>query len=310
MSALAHAGAVDNGLAHYLGEIRRYPTLTRDEEFDLAKRWRDDGDREAAHKLVTSHLRLVVKMANRYRGYGLPLGELIGEGNVGMVRAIKGFDPDRGFRLATYAMWWIRAALNEYVVNSRSVVKMGTTAAQRKLFFNLARLKKQLGASGEQERPPRTVSEIARGLQVPEGDVVMMNRRLAARDNSLNAPLGGGGAGEWQDQLVDDSADQETRFAQSEELALRRALLKSSWELLNEREKSVLSERWLTDQPTTLDKLSRRFGVSRERVRQIETRAIEKLRKSTRRELMQGPGRPREGQAQPTRRRPDLALVE
>ncbi len=272
----------EGNLSRYLQEIRKFPMLAHDEEYMLAKSWREHDDLDAAHKLVTSHLRLVAKIAMGYRGYGLPLSELISEGNVGMMQAIKRFDPERGFRLATYAMWWIRAAIQEYILHSWSLVKMGTTAAQKKLFFNLRKLKGQLKAIEEGDLAPETVAKIAETLGVPEDDVVQMNRRLAAPDHSLNAPLRIDGDGEWQDWLVDEGESQETLLAESEELGKRRALLVQAMEMLNERERHILQERRLKDDPSTLEELSQQYGISRERVRQIEVRAFEKLQKAIR----------------------------
>ena len=270
----------EGNLARYLQQIRKFPMLEQQEEYMLAKRWREHDDIEAAHKLVTSHLRLVAKIAMGYRGYGLPVGELISEGNLGMMQAVKRFDPERGFRLATYAMWWIRAAIQEYILHSWSLVKMGTTAAQKKLFFNLRKIKGQMQAIDEGDMPPETVTEIARRLSVTENDVVSMNRRLSAPDHSLNAPLRDDSDGEWQDWLVDDSESQETMLAEKEELTNRRQLLADAMESLNERERHILTERRLKDGPTTLEQLSQVYGISRERVRQIEVRAFEKLQKS------------------------------
>jgi RNA polymerase sigma-32 factor len=270
----------EGNLARYLQEIRKFPMLQPEEEFMLAQRWREHGDLEAAHKLVTSHLRLVAKIAMGYRGYGLPLNELISEGNVGMMQAVKRFDPDRGFRLATYAMWWIRAAIQEYILHSWSLVKMGTTAAQKKLFFNLRKLKGQMQAIDEGDLSPEHVKKIATELDVPEGDVVSMNRRLAAPDHSLNAPLRVDGEGEWQDWLVDETDSQEIRLADREELGKRRKLLTDAMRGLNERERHILTERRLRDNPTTLEDLSQHYNISRERVRQIEVRAFEKLQKA------------------------------
>jgi RNA polymerase sigma-32 factor len=272
--------APEGNLSRYLQEIRKFPMLTPEEELDLSKRWRDGQDMEAAHKLVTSHLRLVAKIAMGYRGYGLPVGELISEGNLGMMQAVKRFDPDRGFRLATYAMWWIRAAIQEYILHSWSLVKMGTTAAQKKLFFNLRRLKGQMQAIDDGDLQPEQVAKIAHVLDVPEQDVVSMNRRLTAPDHSLNAPVRSDSEGEWQDWLVDDSESQEQVLAESEELSGRRALLTGALSGLNERERHILIERRLKDEPTTLEELSQQYGISRERVRQIEVRAFEKLQKS------------------------------
>ncbi len=272
--------APEGNLSRYLQEIRKFPMLTPEEELSLSKRWRDHEDMEAAHKLVTSHLRLVAKIAMGYRGYGLPLGELISEGNVGMMQAVKRFDPERGFRLATYAMWWIRAAIQEYILHSWSLVKMGTTAAQKKLFFNLRRLKGQMQAIDDGDLQPEQVAKIARVLDVPEQDVVSMNRRLSAPDHSLNAPVRADSEGEWQDWLVDESESQETAIGEHEELSGRKALLSGALTTLNERERHILIERRLKDNPTTLEDLSQQYNISRERVRQIEVRAFEKLQKA------------------------------
>jgi RNA polymerase sigma-32 factor len=272
----------ESNLSRYLQEIRRFPMLTPEEEYMLGKSWREHGDIDAAHKLVTSHLRLVAKIAMGYRGYGLPLSELISEGNVGMMQAVKRFEPDRGFRLATYAMWWIRAAIQEYILHSWSLVKMGTTAAQKKLFFNLRKLKGQMRAIDEGDLSPEQVHKIATTLDVPEADVVSMNRRLSAPDHSLNAPLRQDGDGEWQDWLVDDSDSQEIRLAESEELGKRKGLLNDAMTGLNDRERRILTARRLQDEPITLEDLSQEYGISRERVRQIEVRAFEKLQKSIR----------------------------
>jgi RNA polymerase sigma-32 factor len=270
----------EGNLGRYLQEIRKFPMLEAEEEFMLAKRWREHDDPEAAHKLVTSHLRLVAKIAMGYRGYGLPLSELISEGNVGMMQAVKRFDPDRGFRLATYAMWWIRAAIQEYILHSWSLVKIGTTAAQKKLFFNLRKLKGQMRAIDEGDLPPETVRRIAEKLDVPEQDVVTMNRRLSGPDHSLNAPLRADGDGEWQDWLVDEQEDQETRLARTQEFKQRSALLRDAMTGLNQRERHILTERRLREDPATLEELSQDYGISRERVRQIEVRAFEKLQKA------------------------------
>ena len=272
----------ENNLTRYLQEIRQFPMLQPEQEYMLAKAWREHGDTDSAHQLVTSHLRLVAKIAMGYRGYGLPLSELISEGNVGMMQAVKKFDPERGFRLATYAMWWIRAAIQEYILHSWSLVKMGTTAAQKKLFFNLRRLKGQLQAIDEGDLPPETVTEIATKLDVPEQDVVSMNRRMAAPDHSLNAPLRADGDGEWQDWLVDDTESHEIRLADQQVLEKRRGMLRNAMKHLNERERHILNERRLRDNPTTLEDLSQHYGISRERVRQIEVRAFEKLQKAMR----------------------------
>jgi len=272
--------AAEGNLARYLQEIRKFPMLAPEEEYMLAKRWREHADPEAAHRLVTSHLRLVAKIAMGYRGYGLPLSELISEGNVGMMQAVKRFDPDRGFRLATYAMWWIRASIQEYILHSWSLVKMGTTAAQKKLFFNLRRLKGQLQAIDDGDLSPENVRKIATELGVPEADVVSMNRRLAAPDHSLNAPLRNDSEGEWQDWLVDDVDDQETHLSDRQELGLRRDLLRNAMSHLTDRERDILIERRLREEPTTLEDLSQKYDISRERVRQIEVRAFEKLQKA------------------------------
>ncbi len=272
----------EGNLNSYLQQIRKFPMLTQNEEFMLAKAWRDKGKVDSAHKLVTSHLRLVAKIAMGYRGYGLPLSELISEGNVGMMQAVKRFDPDRGFRLATYAMWWIRASIQEYILHSWSLVKMGTTASQKKLFFNLRKLKGQIKALEDGDMTPENVSKIATTLGVPEQDVISMNRRLAAPDHSLNAPVRADGDGEWQDWLEDESANQETLLADSEELQKRRLLLTAAMKTLNERERHILQERRLKDDPTTLEELSKIYEISRERVRQIEVRAFEKLQKAIR----------------------------
>jgi RNA polymerase sigma-32 factor len=272
----------EGSLSSYLQAIRRFPMLEPDEEFMLAKRWREHNDTEAAHKLVTSHLRLVAKIAMGYRGYGLPVSELISEGNVGMMQAVKRFEPDRGFRLATYAMWWIRAAIQEYILRSWSLVKMGTTAAQKKLFFNLRKLKAQIGAVEEGDLRPENVKKIAHRLAVTENEVVSMNRRLAAGDHSLNAPMRVDGDGEWMDWIEDESPDQETAMAESQEFANRRELLGEAMKHLSERERVILQERRLKDEPATLEELSQRYDISRERVRQIEVRAFEKLQRAMR----------------------------
>jgi RNA polymerase sigma-32 factor len=272
----------DSNLSRYLQEIRKFPVLHADEEFMLAKRWREHGDADAAHRLVTSHLRLVAKIAMGYRGYGLPLGELISEGNVGMMQAVKRFDPDRGFRLATYAMWWIKASIQEYILHSWSLVKVGTTAAQKKLFFNLRRIKGRIKAIEEGDLTPEHVKKIADELNVSEDDVVSMNRRLSAPDNSLNAPVRADGEGEWQDWLVDETENQEIRLAETEELNKRQKLLASALGALNERERHIITERRLKDEPATLEDLSQKYGISRERVRQIEVRAFEKLQRAIR----------------------------
>ncbi len=270
----------EGNLSRYLQDIRKFPMLEQNQEYMLAKRWREHDDTDAAHTLVTSHLRLVAKIAMGYRGYGLPVSELISEGNVGMMQAVKRFDPEKGFRLATYAMWWIRASIQEYILHSWSLVKMGTTAAQKKLFFNLRKLKGQMSAIDDGDLSPEQVTHIADTLKVSENDVVQMNRRLAGPDNSLNAPLRIDGDGEWQDWLVDETESQEVQFAETEELTKRRALLEDALLTLNERERHILQERRLKDNPTTLEDLSHIYDISRERVRQIEVRAFEKLQKA------------------------------
>ena len=268
------------GLARYLEEIRRFPMLEPDEEYMLAKRWQEHADAEAAQKLVTSHLRLVARIAMGYRGYGLPIGEIISEGNVGLMQAVKRFDPDRGFRLATYAMWWIRASIQEYILRSWSLVKMGTTAAQKKLFFNLRRAKGQLQALEEGDLRPDQVKAIAKRLGVPEEDVISMNRRLGG-DASLNAPVRADlDSGEWQDWLVDDAPDQEEELVEKDEMEHRRTYLEAALSTLNDRERRIFEARRLSDEPATLEDLSSEFGVSRERIRQIEVRAFEKVQKA------------------------------
>jgi RNA polymerase sigma-32 factor len=273
----------EGNLQRYLNEIRSFPMLTVDEEYMLARSFKEHDDVQAAHKMVTSHLRLVAKIAMGYRGYGLPLNEMISEGNVGLMQAVKRFDPERGFRLATYAMWWIRASIQEYILHSWSLVKIGTTAAQKKLFFNLRKLKSRLQAINEGDLTPETVKNIATELSVPEHDVVSMNRRLAGGDHSLNAPLRAEYEGEWMDWLVDESESQEVIVAESEELSKRRDLLQDALLTLKERERHILTERRLKDDPTTLEDLSQIYSISRERVRQIETRALLKLRQPQRR---------------------------
>ena len=270
----------ESGLTRYLEEIRRFPMLEPQNEYMLAKRWREHGDRDAAHKLVTSHLRLVAKIAMGYRGYGLPISEVISEGNVGLMQAVKRFEPEKGFRLATYAMWWIKAAIQEYILRSWSLVKMGTTANQKKLFFNLRKAKSKISALEEGDLRPDQVKLIAKRLGVTEQDVVDMNRRLGG-DVSLNAPIReDGDSGEWQDWLVDDVSDQETRLAESEELDNRRKALGDALSVLNERERRIFEARRLADDPITLEDLAAEFGVSRERVRQIEVRAFEKVQRA------------------------------
>jgi len=273
--------AGEGGLSHYLTEIRKFPMLAPDEEYMLAKAYKEHDDRGAAHKLVTSHLRLVAKIAMGYRGYGLPIGEVISEGNVGLMQAVKRFEPEKGFRLATYAMWWIRAAIQEYILRSWSLVKMGTTASQKRLFFNLRKVKGQIQALEEGDLRPEHVDKIATRLGVTKEDVISMNRRLGG-DTSLNAPLraDADGGGEWQDWLVDETPSQETRLADTEEANSRRQLLRDAMTVLNERERRIFEARRLADEPITLEELSTEFGVSRERVRQIEVRAFEKVQKA------------------------------
>jgi RNA polymerase sigma-32 factor len=282
----------ESGLSRYLEEIRRFPMLEPQDEYMLAKRWREHGDRDAAHKLVTSHLRLVAKIAMGYRGYGLPISEVISEGNVGLMQAVKRFEPEKGFRLATYAMWWIKAAIQEYILRSWSLVKMGTTANQKKLFFNLRKAKSKISALEEGDLRPDQVKLIARRLGVTEQDVVDMNRRLGG-DVSLNAPIRDeGDSGEWQDWLVDDESDQETRLAESEESDNRRKALGEALTVLNDRERRIFEARRLADDPITLEDLASEFGVSRERVRQIEVRAFEKVQRAVKNRVAAMEGRP------------------
>jgi RNA polymerase sigma-32 factor len=278
--------ANEGGLSRYLDEIRKFPMLEPSEEFMLAKSWREHGDREAAHKLVTSHLRLVAKIAMGYRGYGLPISEVVSEGNVGLMQAVKRFEPEKGFRLATYAMWWIKAAIQEYILRSWSLVKMGTTANQKKLFFNLRKAKGRISALDEGDLRPDQVKQIATQLGVTEQDVVDMNRRLGG-DASLNAPLREEGEGEWQDWLVDTSASQESVLAAEEEGQNRLQALRNALTVLNPRERRIFEARRLAEDPITLEELSTEFGVSRERVRQIEVRAFEKVQEAVKRSLAQ-----------------------
>ncbi len=274
------APSPEQGLNRYLQEIRKFPLLEPEEEFMLAKAWVDHQDAEAAHKLVTSHLRLAAKIAMGYRGYGLPQAEVISEANVGLMQAVKRFDPDKGFRLATYAMWWIRASIQEYILRSWSLVKMGTTSAQKKLFFNLRKAKAKLGAFEEGDLRPENVAQIAHDLSVTEQEVIEMNRRLSGGDASLNATVGsadGDSTAQWLDWLEDESADQAGDYAEADELDTRRSMLAAAMDVLNDRERDILTERRLRDDPVTLEQLSERYGVSRERIRQIEVRAFEKL---------------------------------
>ena len=270
----------DSNLSRYLQDIRKFPLLEPEEEYMLAKRWKEHEDQEAAAKMVNSHLRLVAKIAMGYRGYGLPLGEIISEGNVGLMQAVKRFEPEKGFRLATYAMWWIRASIQEYILRSWSLVKIGTTAAQKKLFFNLRRMKGEIKALEEGDLNKENLEKIATTLDVSEEEVINMNRRMSGPDSSLNAPLRADSEGEWQDWLVDDSDNQETILADQEEMNERRKMLLHAMEVLNERERKILAARRLQEDPQTLEELSQEYGISRERVRQIEVRAFEKLQKA------------------------------
>ena len=271
----------EGSFSAYLTKIRKFPMLDAAEEYILAKNWREQGDKEAAHKLVTSHLRLVAKIAMGYRGYGLPVSELVSEGNIGLMQAVKKFDPEKGFRLATYAMWWIKASIQEYVLRSWSLVKIGTTAAQKKLFFNLKKIKNQIFAAEKGDMLPEHVTQIANQLDVREDEVISMNQRLAGHEHSLNAHVGNEeGDAEWQDWVVDEDADQELQISQRQELQQKQALLKNAMSVLDEREKEILQDRRLIDEPKTLEELSQKYKVSRERIRQIENRAFEKLQKA------------------------------
>nr|AAG24943.1 RpoH [Sinorhizobium meliloti] len=287
-NTLPTIAAGEGGLNRYLDEIRKFPMLEPQEEYMLAKRYQEHDDRKAAHKLVTSHLRLVAKIAMGYRGYGLPIGEVISEGNVGLMQAVKKFEPDRGFRLATYAMWWIKAAIQEYILRSWSLVKMGTTANQKRLFFNLRRLKGRIQALDEGDLKPEQVKEIATTLKVSEEEVVSMNRRLSG-DASLNAPIKAseGDSGQWQDWLVDDHDNQEQILIEQDELESRRALLANAMKVLNDRERRIFEARRLTEEPITLEDLSTEFDISRERVRQIEVRAFEKVQEAVRKAALE-----------------------
>ncbi|HEY1837547.1 MAG: RNA polymerase sigma factor RpoH [Rhizomicrobium sp.] len=276
----------EGGLSRYLSEIRKFPLLEPQEEYMLAKRWKEHEDPGAARQLVTSHLRLVAKIAMGYRGYGLPISEVVAEGNVGLMQAVKRFEPDKGFRLATYAMWWIRASIQEYILRSWSLVKLGTTAAQKKLFFNLRKAKNKINAIEEGDLTPEHTKEIARQLAVPEQEVVNMNRRLTAPDSSLNAPLRSDSESEWQDWLQDDTLDQESQLADREERGERHELLAHAMGELSERERDILDARRLRDEPVTLEELSQKYNVSRERVRQIEVRAFEKLQSAMKNALL------------------------
>ena len=268
------------GLSIYLSQIKKFPMLDAEEEYMLAKNWRENGNLQSAHKLVTSHLRLVAKIAMGYRGYGLPVNELISEGNLGLMQAVKKFDPEKGFRLATYAMWWIKAAIQEYVLRSWSLVKMGTTTAQKKLFFNLKKIKNQIAAGQEGDLRDDQVKEISKRLDVESHEVVNMNRRMMGQEKSLNDPIKSGETDEWQDWLVDDSLDQELIVSQKQEYDDKKELLNSAMKILNEREKEIITARRLSEEPKTLEELSKKYKISRERIRQIETKAFEKLQKS------------------------------
>ena len=268
------------GLSIYLAQIKKFPMLDAEEEYMLAKNWRENGNLKAAHKLVTSHLRLVAKIAMGYRGYGLPVNELISEGNIGLMQAVKKFDPDKGFRLATYAMWWIKASIQEYVLKSWSLVKMGTTTAQKKLFFNLKKLKNQIAPGQDGDLKDEQVDEISKRLDVESHEVVNMNRRMMGREKSLNDPIKSGENDEWQDWLVDDSLDQELIISQKQEYDDKKELLDSAMKILNDREKEIITARRLSEEPETLEELSKKYKISRERIRQIETKAFEKLQKS------------------------------
>ena len=268
------------GLSVYLGQIKKFPMLDAEEEYMLAKNWKERGNLKSAHKLVTSHLRLVAKIAMGYRGYGLPVNELISEGNIGLMQAVKKFDPDKGFRLATYAMWWIKAAIQEYVLRSWSLVKMGTTTAQKKLFFNLKKIKNQIAPGQDGDLKDEQVEEISKRLDVDSDEVINMNRRMMGQEKSLNDPIKDGETDEWQDWLVDDSLDQELQLSQEQEFNDKKLLLESAMKILSNREKEIIVARRLTENPSTLEELSKKYKISRERIRQIETKAFEKLQKS------------------------------
>ena len=272
----------EGNLSSYMEQIKKFPLLKANEEYMLAKAWKDQGDIKAAHKLVTSHLRLVAKIASGYRGYGLPVSDLISEGNIGMMHAVKRFEPEKGFRLATYAMWWIKASIQEYVLRSWSLVKIGTTAAQKKLFFNLRKIKSKISALDEGDLSPDQVTKIATELSVPEKEVVSMNRRISGSDYSLNSPVSEDGQGEWQDWLEDETQNQEISFAESEEFLIKKNIMNEAFEVLTDREKDIICERQLNEKPLTLEDLSKKYEVSRERIRQIEGKAFEKLQKTMR----------------------------
>ena len=272
--------AIDGGLVNYLTQIKKFPILNPEEEYMLAKRWKKRGDLKSAQKLITSHLRLVAKIAMGYRGYGLPVNEMISEGNIGLMQAVKKFEPEKGFKLATYAMWWIKASIQEYVLRSWSLVKMGTTSAQKKLFFNLKKIKNQLAPNNSGDLNIEHVKEISKRLNVKQEEVVSMNRRLLGKEKSLNDPIKDGNDGEWQDWIVDDKIDQELKFSNQQELTQRKKLMDNSMNILDPREKEILTARKLSDEITTLEDLSKKYKISRERVRQIETKAFEKLQKA------------------------------
>ena len=272
--------AIDGGLANYLAQIKKFPILSPEEEYMLAKRWKKRGDLKSAQKLITSHLRLVAKIAMGYRGYGLPVDEIISEGNIGLMKAVKKFEPEKGFKLATYAMWWIKASIQEYILRSWSLVKMGTTSAQKKLFFNLKKIKNQLAPNNSGDLNIEHVKEISKRLNVKQEEVVSMNRRLLGKEKSLNDPIKDGNDGEWQDWIVDDKIDQELKFSNQQELTQRKKLMDNSMNILNPRDKEILTARKLSDEIATLEDLSKKYKISRERVRQIETKAFEKLQKA------------------------------
>ncbi len=272
--------AIDGGLSNYLTQIKKFPMLSPEEEYMLAKRWKKRGDLKSAQKLITSHLRLVAKIAMGYRGYGLPVNEMISEGNIGLMQAVKKFEPEKGFKLATYAMWWIKASIQEYILRSWSLVKMGTTSAQKKLFFNLKKIKNQLSPNSTGDLKIEHVREISKRLNVKKDEVISMNRRLIGKEKSLNDPIKDGNGAEWQDWLVDDKIDQESKLSNQQEFAQRKRLMDDSFDILNPREKEILTARKLSDQIPTLEDLSKKYKISRERIRQIETKAFEKLQKS------------------------------
>ena len=272
--------ASEGSLSNYLAQIKKFPMLSAEEEYMLAKSWRERGDLKSAQKLVTSHLRLVAKIAMGYRGYGLPVSEMVSEGNIGLMQAVKKFEPEKGFRLATYAMWWIKASIQEYILRSWSLVKMGTTTAQKKLFFNLKKIKNQISANSNNDLRNEQIEEISKRLNVKKEEVVSMNRRLLGKEKSLNDPIKDGEGDEWQDWIVDDKLDQELKLSQEQEFSQRKKLMNDSMGILNEREKEILSARRLSENPSTLENLSKKYKISRERIRQIETKAFEKLQKA------------------------------